>query len=200
MEDSPGLWNSTSIRWHLSQPVPRLSLLCMDDRFLRDRNWCMTRLRAYHICYSSPSSTSAAAVPSTHWHTLDRWQPPPWRSRLCRWYCHFWPGPKLPYVISLWPYKIKRPAPDFESVDRRPKSATSVTQTQESRLPSVDSRWRKWQISFILAVSSPRMGMQKLLFGLLDVKESANLLAYSAQLYCENMMNSVNWFACDKMR
>ncbi len=49
-----------------SHPV---SLLCMDgrrgNRFLCDRNWCMTKLRAYHRCYSSSPSTSSAAVSST---------------------------------------------------------------------------------------------------------------------------------------
>ncbi len=45
-------------------------------------------------------------------------------------------------------------------MDRRPRSSTSVTETWESRLPSVNNRWRKWRFSLILVTSSPWTGTQ----------------------------------------
>ncbi len=50
--------------------------------------------------------------------------------------------------------KIKQPVLDSESMGRGPNSFASVTQTRDSRLPSVDNKWRKWRTSLILEASS----------------------------------------------
>ncbi len=50
--------------------------------------------------------------------------------------------------------KIKQPVLDSESMGRGPNSFVSVTQTRDSRLPSVDNKWRKWRTSLILEASS----------------------------------------------
>ncbi len=66
MEDSPGLRSSISICRHLSQPLSRLSMLCMDGR----NNWfiCGWNYRTTRVCaftnVISPSSTLSPTTPS----------------------------------------------------------------------------------------------------------------------------------------
>lgn len=111
------------------------------------------KVACFHRCYTSPSSTTLAATPSTA-YTLAY----PGGNLLLADDIVIFGRPKLRSHYE----KIKQPVLDSESMGRGPKSSASVTQTQDSRLPSVDSRWRKWRTSLILAASSPWMRTQSI--------------------------------------